>query len=89
MNCLTLGRIADQPSQPGDGLFPVDQRRNEPMRTVTVMLILLNAVLGTMDRPTQHRYGPVYSCCRGTGPDAYCCRHCCWYDNCDSDLDCH
>ena len=58
------------------------------MRTVTVILILLNAALGTMGRPTQERDGPAYNCCRGTGPDAYCCRNCCWYPNCDSDQDC-
>lgn len=59
------------------------------MRTVTVILILLNAALGTMGRATPDQAEPVFSCCRGTGPDAYCCRQCCWHENCASDLDCH
>lgn len=88
MSCLTLGRIGGQPSQPGDGLFPADPEKNRTMRTVTVILMLLNAALGTMSRPTPNQDGPAYSCCRGTGIEAYCCRHCCWYDNCNSDLDC-
>lgn len=58
------------------------------MRTVTVILILLNAALGTMGRPTPARDAPIFSCCRGTGPDAYCCQQCCWYENCTSDVDC-
>ncbi len=58
------------------------------MRTVIVVLILLNAALGAMGRPHPYPGDSMFSCCRGTGVDAYCCVGCCYYPNCDSDLDC-
>ena len=58
------------------------------MRTVTVILILLNTALGAMGRPQPDPGDALFNCCRGTGPDAYCCRQCCYYPNCDSDLHC-
>ena len=59
------------------------------MRTVIMILILLNAALATVGRPqpSQDNHGP-FSCCRGSGPDAYCCFVCCVHPNCDEDEDC-
>lgn len=59
------------------------------MRVAAMLLILLNAALATVPRPQPVSDDLGFSCCRGSGPDAYCCRHCCQYWNCFSDRDCH
>ena len=58
------------------------------MRTVTVILILLNAALATMGRPQPRQNEHGVHCCRSSGVDAYCCRYCCAEWNCDFDSDC-
>lgn len=57
------------------------------LRTATVILILVNIVLGiALLAPPPSRAssanrttidGP-FRCCRGEGPEAYCCYMCCW-----------
>ena len=58
------------------------------MRTVTVILILLNAALATMGRPQPKQDQYQFDCCRSSGVDAYCCRDCCAEPNCRFDSDC-
>ena len=59
------------------------------MRTVIMILILLNAALATVGRPQpSQNWSTDFSCCRGSGPDAYCCFVCCVRPNCDDDEDC-
>lgn len=58
------------------------------MRTVTVILILLNGALATFGRPDEGSGERRYSCCRGTGLEAYCCVQCCLYEDCSADTHC-
>lgn len=52
------------------------------LRAATIVLILLNIALG-MALLAPSRTGATIvdgpaRCCRGDGPEAYCCRSCCW-----------
>ena len=69
------------------------------LRTAIVVLILVNIVLGIALLATSPSRaasatqaaiieGP-HSCCRGEGPEAYCCHMCCWRGPyCTRDSDC-
>ena len=73
--------------------------RNPTLRAAIVVLILVNIVLGiVLLAPSTSRAssatlaavteGP-FRCCRGEGPEAYCCRTCCWRGPyCGHDSDC-
>ena len=63
------------------------------MRAKSMVLILVNLLLGATLTVRGRREGGsadwFYDCCRGTGPDAYCCFNCCmWTSNCNADIDC-
>ena len=62
------------------------------MRTIRVVLILLNLVLAAtlLTQVSAARSAEARrTCCRGDGPEAYCCYGCCWlFSNCDWDSDC-
>jgi UPF0716 family protein affecting phage T7 exclusion len=63
------------------------------LRAATIVLILLNIALGiALFAPSQGGAtifeGPA-RCCRGEGPEAYCCRSCCWLGPyCTRDANC-
>lgn len=62
-------------------------------KRIIIALVVLNALLAFAAHrspagPQPARPGPV-NCCRGVGPEAYCCKRCCWFgQSCTSDLDC-
>lgn len=63
------------------------------MRAITMGLILVNLLLGAVlsTPPANQRNADarIFNCCRGAGPDAYCCEQCCWMTrNCKVDRDC-
>lgn len=67
---------------------PTKERRRE-LRTATVCLILLNLALATVHASRSTNTAGLRSCCRGEGPEAYCCYECClWGTFCDTDQDC-
>lgn len=52
------------------------------LRAATIVLILLNIALGTALMAPSRSVATIVDgparCCRGEGPEAYCCRSCCW-----------
>lgn len=63
------------------------------MRAITMGLILVNLLLGATLATTSGSQGDpttwIRDCCRGNGPEAYCCLGCCWFrSDCKNDLDC-
>jgi len=62
------------------------------LRKTKVVLILLNLVLAVAlaTRASAARSARGWaSCCRGDGPEAYCCHKCCWWPpSCDTNSDC-
>ncbi len=64
------------------------------MRKILIAgLVVLNIVLafGVFATPAETRTAAagLWPCCKGKGPDAFCCDGCCWFSwNCNSDSDC-
>lgn len=63
------------------------------MRVTLIVLILLNLVLGVglLVAARNNATGAIgfSDCCRGDGPEGYCCYRCCWIAPvCESDSDC-
>lgn len=62
------------------------------MRAKSMVLILVNLVMAAVliAAPAGERSATwFFDCCKGEGPNAYCCKNCCWLtDDCDTDLDC-
>lgn len=63
------------------------------MRAMSMVLIVVNLLLGaTVAVSSRSQDGSAdwrRDCCRGAGPDAYCCLDCCWWtSNCKTDIDC-
>ena len=63
------------------------------MRKTSMVLILVNVLLGAAWTVSWRSQGEsedwFYDCCRGAGPEAYCCFNCCmWTSNCNADIDC-
>lgn len=62
------------------------------LRTIRVVLILLNLVLAAAlltQASAARSTDAKRSCCRGDGPEAYCCYGCCWlFPDCDGNSDC-
>ena len=61
---------------------------------MTMVLILVNLLLAVAlsaaPPRTTHQDVKLFSCCRGVGPEAYCCRRCCWLTkNCTTNADCN
>lgn len=64
-------------------------------KRIVIALVALNALLalvayrspaGPQMRPAPT--GPA-NCCRGEGPEAYCCERCCWFGpGCQSNAEC-
>ena len=52
------------------------------LRAATGVLILLNIALGIAQMAPSPSVATIVDgparCCRGEGPEAYCCRSCCW-----------
>ncbi len=52
------------------------------LRAATIVLILLNLALGIALLELSQSVATIVDgparCCRGEGPEAYCCRSCCW-----------
>ena len=88
-NCqIMVPRVPNSP-HPGPSC-PEDGGRK--LRTIKVVLILLNLVLAAAlvtQRSAARSADASRSCCRGDGPEAYCCYGCCWlFPDCDMDSDC-
>ncbi len=84
--------IGEGPIDPRSGLETPATRRKE-LRAITMGLILVNLLLGAIlsTPPTSQRNvdAQIFDCCRGQGPEAYCCKRCCWVTwNCKVDRDC-
>lgn len=52
------------------------------LRAATIVLILLNIALGIALLAPSRGVATIFDgpgrCCRGDGPEAYCCHACCW-----------
>lgn len=62
-------------------------------RRLFLTLIAINILLGTalLVRSAGTQVIPlgIFNCCKGAGPDAYCCISCCWFTpNCVNDQGC-
>ena len=68
------------------------EKEKATLRTSIVVLILLNILLGTAllaPSPSRAIVDVPTRCCRGEGPDAYCCHLCCVRGPyCEHDSDC-
>ena len=62
------------------------------MPAKSMVLILVNLVMASVlsVTPTSQSSATGFrNCCRGEGPNAHCCKDCCWLThNCDTHLDC-
>lgn len=62
-------------------------------RKLIFVLVLANCVLGAnlLAHIVDSQIIPlgIVNCCKGVGSDAYCCKHCCWWDpGCVDDRGC-
>ena len=68
------------------------KKEQAALRTSIVVLIVVNILLGTAllaPSPSRATVDVPTRCCRGEGPDAYCCYLCCVRGPyCDHDSDC-
>lgn len=62
------------------------------MRAKSMVLILVNLVMAAVLIAAPAGESPatwIRDCCQGEGPNAHCCKRCCWLTkNCNTDLDC-
>lgn len=80
------------PSNTNSGMSS-PSKRSRDLRVAAMVLILLNLVLGASlllaTRNDANRAIGFSNCCRGDGPEAYCCYRCCWFaPSCETDSVC-
>ena len=83
----------DQVPPPTRGAPSQPEEEKITLRTSIVVLILVNILLGIASLAPSASRAPIVDvpvrCCRGEGPDAYCCRMCCVRGpHCERDSDC-